>query len=264
MLMIEFLIFALVGIITGTMAGLFGVGGGLIIVPVMHFILTSNGVTEGIAIPLSIGTALACIIVTSSSAAYSHYKKNSLSIKRFSQLSVGILVGAGFGASFVISINSEILKQMLAVFVTIMSLRLFINIKMPRAKAEPHFLYFNVSGAAIGYLSSIFGIGGGIFSVPLLKMSGMEMKKAVGTGAACAFPIALLTTASYLVLGWSNSDLPDYSLGYVYIPGLIGITIFSYFFAKVGAQLAHKLNDKFLQFIFAAHLVPVAIYWFLK
>ena len=88
--MIEFLIFALVGIVTGTMAGLFGVGGGLIIVPVMHFILTSNGVSENVAIPLSIGTALACIIVTSSSAAYSHYKKSSLSVKRFLQLSAGI------------------------------------------------------------------------------------------------------------------------------------------------------------------------------
>ena len=180
------------------------------------------------------------------------------------QLSAGILIGAGFGASFVISVDGEILKKMLAVFVTIMSLRLFINIKMPRAKTEPHFLYFNVSGAVIGYLSSIFGIGGGIFSVPLLKISGMEMKKAVGTGAACAFPIALLSTASYLLLGLSNPNLPEYSIGYVYIPGLIGITIFSYFFAKIGAQLAHKLNDKFLQFIFAAHLVPVAIYWFLK
>ena len=95
--MIEFLIFALVGIITGTMAGLFGVGGGLIIVPVMHFILTSNEVSEDVAIPLSIGTALACIIVTSSSAAYSHYKKSSLSVKRFLQLSAGILIGAGFG-----------------------------------------------------------------------------------------------------------------------------------------------------------------------
>ena len=97
----DFLIFGLVGIITGTMAGLFGVGGGLIIVPVMHFILTSNGLEESIAIPLSIGTALACIIVTSSSAAYSHYQKGSLSLKRFGQLTVGILVGAGFGSSFV-------------------------------------------------------------------------------------------------------------------------------------------------------------------
>ncbi len=262
--MIEVLIFAFVGILTGIMAGLFGVGGGLIIVPVMHFILTSNGVSEDIAIPLSIGTALACIIVTSSSAAYSHYKKSSVSIKRFLQLSVGILIGAGFGVSFVIGVDGEVLKKLLAIFVTIMSLRLFINIKMPRAKSEPHFLYFNVSGVGIGYLSSIFGIGGGIFSVPLLKMSGMEMKKAVGTGAACAFPIALISSVSYLFVGWKNQGLPEYSLGFVYLPGLIGITIFSYFFAKIGANLAHKLNDKFLQFIFAAHLVPVAIYWFLK
>ena len=77
--MIDFLIFAVVGIVTGTMAGLFGVGGGLIIVPVMHYILTSDGLAENVAIPLSIGTALACIIVTSSSAAYAHWKKGSLS-----------------------------------------------------------------------------------------------------------------------------------------------------------------------------------------
>ena len=208
----DFLIFGLVGIITGTMAGLFGVGGGLIIVPVMHFILTSNGLEESIAIPLSIGTALACIIVTSSSAAYSHYQKGSLSLKRFGQLTVGILVGAGFGSSFVINVDSEILKTMLAIFVAIMSLRLFINIQMPKATKEPNFLFFNLSGGVIGYLSSIFGIGG----------------------------------------------------GFIYLPGLLGIVIFSFFFSKLGTKLAHKINDNFLQFIFAAHLIPVAIYWFLK
>ena len=263
-MIVEFLIFGIVGIITGTMAGLFGVGGGLIIVPVMHFILTSNGIIESIAIPLSIGTALTCIIVTSSSAAYSHYQKGSLSLKRFAQLTVGILFGAGFGSSFVINVDSEILKTMLAVFVTIMSLRLFINVQMPKAKNEPNFLFFNLSGGVIGYLSSIFGIGGGIFSVPLLKISGMEMKKAVGTGAACAFPIALLSSTSYLLLGLNVSGLPEYSIGFIYIPGVIGIVIFSFFFAKLGTKLAHKLNDNFLQYLFAAHLIPVAIYWFLK
>ena len=263
-MIVEFLIFGIVGIITGTMAGLFGVGGGLIIVPVMHFILTSNGIVESIAIPLSIGTALTCIIVTSSSAAYSHYQKGSLSLKRFAQLTFGILFGAGFGSSFVINVDSEILKTMLAVFVTIMSLRLFINVQMPKAKNEPNFLFFNLSGGVIGYLSSIFGIGGGIFSVPLLKISGMEMKKAVGTGAACAFPIALLSSTSYLLLGLNVSGLPEYSIGFIYIPGVIGIVIFSFFFAKLGTKLAHKLNDNFLQYLFAAHLIPVAIYWFLK
>lgn len=263
-MIVEFLIFGIVGIVTGTMAGLFGVGGGLIIVPVMHFILTSNGIVESIAIPLSIGTALTCIIVTSSSAAYSHYQKGSLSLKRFAQLTFGILFGAGFGSSFVINVDSEILKTMLAVFVTIMSLRLFINVQMPKAKNEPNFLFFNLSGGVIGYLSSIFGIGGGIFSVPLLKISGMEMKKAVGTGAACAFPIALLSSTSYLLLGLNVIGLPEYSIGFIYIPGVIGIVIFSFFFAKLGTKLAHKLNDNFLQYLFAAHLIPVAIYWFLK
>ena len=263
-MIVEFLIFGIVGIVTGTMAGLFGVGGGLIIVPVMHFILTSNGIIESIAIPLSIGTALTCIIVTSSSAAYSHYQKGSLSLKRFAQLTFGILFGAGFGSSFVINVDSEILKTMLAVFVTIMSLRLFINVQMPKAKNEPNFLFFNLSGGVIGYLSSIFGIGGGIFSVPLLKISGMEMKKAVGTGAACAFPIALLSSTSYLLLGLNVIGLPEYSIGFIYIPGVIGIVIFSFFFAKLGTKLAHKLNDNFLQYLFAAHLIPVAIYWFLK
>ena len=260
----EFVVFAVVGIVTGTMAGLFGVGGGLIIVPVMHFIMTSNGLEESLAMPLSIGTALACIIVTSSSAAYSHYQKGSLSLKRFSQLTVGMLVGAGFGASFVINVDTEILKIMLAIFVSIMAFRLFINIKMPKAKKEPNFLFFSFLGGLIGYVSSIFGIGGGIFSVPLLKISGMEMKKAVGTGAACAFPIALLSSTSYLLLGLNTTGLPEYSIGYVYIPGVMGIVIFSFFFAKLGARLAHKMKDNFLQFLFAAHLVPVAIYWFLK
>ena len=90
------------------------------------------------------------------------------------------------------------------------------------------------------------------------------MKKAVGTGAACAFPIAVISASSYLILGYGTNNLPEYSIGYIYLPGVLGITIFSYFFAKLGTQLAHKLNDKFLQFRFAVHLIPVAIYWFLK
>ena len=189
--------------------------------------------------------------------------KGSLSLKRFGQLTVGILVGAGFGSSFVINVDSEILKMMLAIFVSIMSLRLFINIQMPKQQRNQIF-FFQFSGEVIGYLSSIFGIGGGIFSVPLLKISGMEMKKAVGTGAACAFPIALLSSTSYLLLGLNVAGLPEYSIGFIYLPGVLGIVIFSFFFAKLGTKLAHKLNDNFLQFIFAAHLIPVAIYWFLK
>ena len=90
--------------------------------------------------------------MTSSSAAYSHFQKGSLSLKRFGQLTVGILVGAGFGSSFVINVDSEILKMMLAIFVSIMSLRLFINIQMPKATKEPNFLFFNFSGGVIGYL----------------------------------------------------------------------------------------------------------------
>ena len=92
----------------------------------------------------------------------------------------------------------------------------------------------------------------------------MEMKKAVGTGAACAFPIALLSSTSYLLLGLNVAGLPEYSIGFIYLPGVLGIVIFSFFFAKLGARLAHKMKDNFLQFLFAAHLVPVAIYWFLK
>ena len=88
-----------------------------------------------------------------------------------------MLVGAGFGASFVINVDTEILKIMLAIFVSIMAFRLFIDIKMPKVRKEPNFLFFNFSGGLIGYVSSIFGIGGGVFSVPLLKISGMEMKK---------------------------------------------------------------------------------------
>ena len=115
--------------------------------------------------------------------------------------------------------------------------------RVPQAKKEPGFLYFNISGGVIGYLSSIFGIGGGIFSVPLLKISGMEMK-AVGTGAACAFPIAVISASSYLILGYGTNNLPEYSIGYIYLPGVLGITIFSFF-----AKLAHSsLTDLMINF----------------
>ena len=210
--------------------------------------------------------ALFCNIIVVSGNSINYLRSGNINLKLLFPYLAGSIPFAFFGAS--ISIEKNLFEIILFFILTTAGVFLFIESKSfnndkLEIKKVSNYLSILI-GSVIGFFSGIVGIGGGIFSVPLLKMSGMEMKKAVGTGAACAFPIALLSTASYLFLGWSNSDLPEYAIGYVYLPGLIGITIFSYFFAKIGAQLAHKLNDKFLQFIFAAHLVPVAIYWFLR
>ena len=158
--MIDFLIFAVVGIVTGTMAGLFGVGGGLIIVPVMHYILTSDGLAENVAIPLSIGTALACIIVHLLLQHMPIGIKIYLSKDRFLQLSAGILIGAGFGCFFVINVDAGLLKNILAIFVSFMALGFLLILKcQEQAKNLTLFTLMFLEVSLATYLQFLVSVG---------------------------------------------------------------------------------------------------------
>ena len=257
----ELLLFALLGIFAGLVAGMFGVGGGIITVPVLVACFISYGFDENIIIHLAIGTSLACIFFTGLSSANAHRKKKAIDFVLFKQVALGIVLGAVLGALFAIQLNGNLLKTIVGIFALIVAIQISFNLTISMKKndksKEPYLV-----GTGIGFLSTILGIGGGIFSVPYFKSSGLSMTSSVGTSAACGVPIAFFGALAYFILGLPNKDLPDLTLGYIYLPALFGISITSVIAAKYGADIAHYISEVTLKRLMVSLMLLISIYMF--
>ena len=254
----EFVIFAVLGVFSGLIAGMFGVGGGVIIVPVLVASFMGYGFDESIIIHLAIGTSLACIFFTGLSSANAHRKKQAIDFTLFKQVALGITLGALLGAMFAVQLDGNLLKIIIGVFALIMAVQIGFNFTLSlknNLSKGPYFV-----GTGIGFLSSVLGIGGGIFSVPYFKSSGLSMTSSVGTSAACGIPIAFFGALGYFILGISNESLPSYTLGYIYLPALFGITITSIIAAQYGAAIAHYVSEYILKILMVSLMLLISIY----
>ena len=259
--MIEALIlFATLGIFAGLIAGMFGVGGGIITVPVLVACFIQYGFEDAIMVHLAVGTSLGCIVFTGISSAYAHRQKNAISYKFLKPIASGIVIGAFLGALFAVQLNGNILKIIIGIFALFVAIQMGINREIEfkqRAKRnkEPYFV-----GTGIGFISSILGIGGGIFSVPYLKASGLTMTSSIGTSAACGIPIAVFGALGYIISGINNALLPPLTLGYIYLPALLGISLTSVIAAKYGAHIAHHVSEKILKKMMASMMLLISFY----
>jgi len=261
-MIVETGLYLLLGAIAGILAGLLGVGGGLIIVPILAAIFASQGMSLDIIMHLALGTSLASILFTSISSVYSHHQHQAVSWSRAFKLTPGILFGAWFGGLFAGNLSGDILRPIFAAFELLVAAYMLSNIKAKAHHTQPSLINSSSSGGIIGFISSIVGIGGGSLSVPWLMWHGSSIHKAIATSAATGFPIALGGALSYLYAGWNNPSLPAYSAGFIYLPALSGIVICSVIFAPLGASRAHKLDVKKLRQIFAVLLIGLAGYLF--
>jgi len=259
-MLIEFALYLILGAFAGTLAGLLGVGGGLLLVPLLAAIFTAQGISPEIIMHLALGTSLASILATSISSVYSHHKHAAVIWLAAFKLSPGILIGAWCGALFASLLSSDILRPVFAIFELLVAAYMLWGVKLNAHHKTPSPLNFGLSGGVIGFISSLVGIGGGTMSVPWLIWHGNSIHKAIATSAALGFPIAFSGSLSYLIAGLSNPRLPDYSIGFIYLPALGGIIISSIFFAPVGARLAHRLEVNKLKKLFALLLIALATY----
>ena len=259
----ELLLFALLGVVAGLLAGLFGIGGGLVIVPVLIGTFINLGFESSIVVHMAIGSAIACIIFTGLSSANAHNNKGSINFEYFKPVALGITFGALMGALFAVQIKGLILKLTIALFIFLMGIKILFNINL----SSKEFTFNNkksvFAGSMIGFFSSILGIGGGVFSVPYFKSSGLSLTTAIGTSAACGVPIAIFGTIGYIFAGIGLSEMPKFSFGYVYFPAVLGVSITSIFAAKYGADLAHYLSQETLNKLLASWFFIVSIYMFL-
>ena len=259
----EIIIFGALGILAGLLAGMFGIGGGLIIVPVLIGTFLSLGFENEIIVHLSIGTSISCIIFTGLASANAHRKKESIDFNQFKPVAIGIAFGALGGALFAVEIEGLILKFSIAVFILLVGIQILFDIEIFSKKVSSTKPKSIFAGSVIGFLSSILGIGGGTFSVPYFRSLGLKLTSAIGTSAACGVPIAIFGTIGYIIAGFNVIELPYLSLGYVYLPALFGVSITSIFAAKYGADLAHYLSQEALRKLMAAWFFIISIYMFL-
>ncbi len=255
----EFLLYLVLGACAGVLAGLFGVGGGMIIVPVLVFSFTAQGFDPGILTHLAVGTSLATIIFTSINSVREHHRKGAVRWPVFTWMAVGILVGAGLGSLTAAAIQGPMLQKIIGVFAILVAMQMGLDLKPKASRDVPGRPGLTLAGATIGWASAIFGIGGGSLTVPFLTWRSVPIQQAVATSAACGLPIAAASALSFMVLGWQEPHLPSYSLGFVYLPALVGIAVTSMFFARFGARLAHRLSPRLLKRLFALLLLAVGL-----
>lgn len=249
------LLYLLLGAVVGVTAGLLGVGGGLIIVPVLTFLFARQGFAAEIIVHLAIGTSLATIIFTSlSSIRAHHFIHRAVNWAVVKRLMPGIIVGALLGAVIADLLPAAMLRKVFGIFELIIAVQLAVNLKPRPTRTLPGNAGMFIAGNIIGSVSSVIGIGGGTMTVPFLTWCNITIQNAVATSSACGLPIAVAGTLGFIFTGWNELQLPATALGYVYLPALLAILASSIFTAPLGARLAHYLPALTLKRVFAVLL----------
>jgi len=252
------------GAIAGILAGLLGIGGGIIIVPVLALVLTGQGVSPEVVMHVSIGTSLATIVTTSLSSIRAHQKRKAIDWSTFRTITPGILVGGLLGALIAEALAGNTLRIAFASFMLFVAAQMALSKQPPPYRQLPGKVGMALAGIVIGTIASLMGVGGGSMSVPFLTWCNVAVRNAVATSAAIGLPIAVSGTIGFIAMGWGATALPPWSVGYVNIPAYLGIVIASTSFAPLGAALAHRLPPMILKRFFAAFLLILSIRLFLN
>ena len=253
------------GAFTGFLAGLLGIGGGMLMVPFMTLILSARGVDAALAVKMAIATSMATILFTSVSSVRAHHKRGAVRWDIVRTLAPGIVLGGLLAGAGVFSLlKGTTLALVFAVFVAFSATQMLLDRKPAPTRQMPGPAGSLGAGGVIGFISGLVGAGGGFISVPFMGWCNVAMHNAVATSAALGFPIALANTVGYVVGGWSMpSPLPG-ALGYLWLPGLAIIATASVTTAPLGARTAHAMNIKQLKKAFACTLYGLAAYMFYK
>lgn len=255
----------LLGGLSGFLAGLLGIGGGLVIVPALIVLLPATGMAPQLLMPIALGTSLAAILMTSFSSLMVHRKLGNIPWPLMPTILWGVGLGALAGSHLADMIPSDDLRRFFALFVLVMAAQMFFDSRKAAAADElpsrlPGTLGLGLICAVIGVLASLLGIGGGVLLVPLLSWCRLELRQAIGASAASGLMIATMGSIGYLWAGTHTEYvLPDWSLGYIYLPALVGITAVSLWMAPLGVKTARVLPVKLLKRCFAALLLVVGI-----
>ncbi len=253
------LLYALSGLIAGLLGGMLGLGGGIIIVPALHFLFQQQGFTESSLMQVAVTTSLSTIIVTALSSTYVHHRKQAVIWPVVLRLAPGILIGAAIGALLADTVSSDLLRILFGLFEIAIAIQIILNYR-PEARTQlPGSGGQFIAGSLIGFISTLMGIGGGTLTVPFLLYCRVAMRHAVAISSACGFPIAVAGTVSLVIAGYDNADVPEHALGYLYWPAALVIVTVTVVSAPLGAKLTHYISVTLLKRCFAVVLILVGV-----
>lgn len=255
--MTYWLLYLALGGTAGLLAGLLGVGGGIVIVPALTALFAWQSIPAAFHLRLALGTSLATIAFTSLASVRAHHLRGAVDWRVFRRVTPGILVGTLLGSWVAARLSPRFLEGFFVVFLYYVALQLVLDVRPRPSRQLPGTGGMLGAGGLIGGVSSLVGIGGGSMSVPFLVWCNVSVREAIGTSAAIGFPIALAGAAGYVANGLAVEALPPHSLGFVYLPALLGVAAASTLTAPVGARLAHALPVAMLKRIFALLLAAI-------
>ncbi|MGI9213793.1 MAG: sulfite exporter TauE/SafE family protein [Methylococcaceae bacterium] len=237
-----FIMYGLLGSMSGLLSGLFGIGGGIILVPLLYWGFGLQGFAKEQLMIMAVATSLATIVPTSLSSGRTHHRLGYVSWSFARQLAPAIMLGALCGASVVHVLPVALFKLLVAGFQITVAITLLASKTHTSQSTPPSGDAWNhLAGWITGLLSSLVGIGGGTLSIPYMLYRGLTARQAVATSSVCGFPIALISSLVYGVTGWNQPNLPEWNLGYIHLPAFLGVTLASVTTASIGAWLAHRL-----------------------
>ena len=257
--LIWWLAYLALGGAVGIFAGLLGVGGGGIMVPVLTSLFALQGFPHDTLVHVALGTSMAAIVPTSLASLRAHHRRGGVAWPVVRFITPGILLGTFLGTFLASHVPTSGLAVFFACFMAFVSLQMLINLKPAPTRTLPGAWGISGVGLGIGGISALVAIGGGSLTVPFLTWCNVALSRAIGTSAAVGLPIALAGALGYLINGWGEAALPAGTLGFIYWPAVVSMSIVSFFTAPLGARLAHRLPVAMLKRIFAFVLMALSV-----
>lgn len=252
------IIYLLMGLFVGFFAGLLGIGGGLILVTLMVYLFTLQEFPVDRLLHLALGTSITSIVFTSISSLRAHHKHGAVRWDILRMAVPGLVVGTLLGTVVADLLKSKYLAIFFVIFVYYSAVQMFANVKPKPTRQLPGKVGMTVVAVIVGIVSSLVGVGGGVMTIPLMSLCNVPMRQAIGTSAALGLPIAIAGAVGFIATGLGKDHLPALSLGYVYLPALVGIVIGTFVTVPWGARMAHSMPVTRLKKIFAVILFILA------
>lgn len=254
-----FAAYLVLGAVAGFLGGMFGIGGGTILVPVLLMLFEAQHFPSQHAMHLALGSAMAVILFTSIASLRKHHQHGAVNWQVVRRITPGILLGTAIGTLVAASIPPFYLTLFFALFVLFAASQILLDVQPHAARQLPGIAGMTLTGTLTGWLSTLVSVGGGTITVPFLIWCNVPIRHAIGTASAIGFPIAVGGTLGYILTGLNATDLPASSLGYVYLPAMLSCSIISIITAPIGAKTAHRTNVVLLRKLFAVLLIGLAV-----